>query len=109
MLAGPGKSREARYVAMTRGRDANTAYVATDATDAADPTCDQLPDIQAERSGRDILTQILATVGAETHHDSQRSAAPHEASLRAQDRTSEDHEHMRLVIMALSCGNAVWA
>jgi len=61
VLAGPGMSREALYVAMTRGRNANIAYVATD---AVDPTCDQLPDVQAERSGRDILTQILASSGA---------------------------------------------
>ena len=55
-------SREALYDAMTRGRDANTSYVATA---AIDPTCDQLPDVQAERSDRDVLTQILATIGAE--------------------------------------------
>ncbi|MFZ5871542.1 MAG: ATP-dependent DNA helicase, partial [Actinomycetota bacterium] len=62
VLVAPGMSREALYVAMTRGRDANVAYVATD---AVDPACDQLPDGQVERSGRDILTQILATSGAE--------------------------------------------
>jgi len=62
VLAGAGMSREALYVAMTRGRDANIAYVATD---AVGPTCDRLPDVRAERSGRDIMTKILATSGVE--------------------------------------------
>jgi hypothetical protein len=62
VLAGAGMAREALYVAMTRGRDTNIAYVATDAVDS---TCDQLPDVQVERSGRDILSQILATSRAE--------------------------------------------
>lgn len=55
-------SREALYVAMTRGRDANIAYVATDAVDTA---CDQLPDVHATRTGRQILGQVLATSSAE--------------------------------------------
>jgi conjugative relaxase-like TrwC/TraI family protein len=61
-LVGPGMSREALYVAMTRGRDANIAYVATD---AVDPACDQLPDVHAARTGRQILDQVLATSSAE--------------------------------------------
>ena len=61
-LVGPGMSREALYVAMTRGRDANIAYVATD---AVDPACDQLPDVHATRTGRQILEQVLATSSAE--------------------------------------------
>jgi hypothetical protein len=56
-------AREALHVAMTRGRDANITYVATD---AVDPTCDQLPDVQVERGGRDILSQILATSRAKS-------------------------------------------
>ena len=61
-LVGPGVSREALYVAMTRGREANIAYVATD---AVDPACDQLPDVHAVRTGRQVLEQVLATSSAE--------------------------------------------
>jgi ATP-dependent exoDNAse (exonuclease V) alpha subunit len=38
VLVRPGMSREALYVAMTRGRDANYAYVATDLPDPRPPT-----------------------------------------------------------------------
>jgi hypothetical protein len=41
VLAAPGMTREAFYVAMTRGRVSNHAYVSTD---AVDPACDELPD-----------------------------------------------------------------
>ena len=63
VLAAPGMSRQALYVAMTRGRDTNTMYVATD---AIDPDCDQLPDVHGAPGGRDILARILATSSAET-------------------------------------------
>jgi hypothetical protein len=55
-------TREALYVALTRGRDSNTVYVATDAVDA---DCDTIPDA-AERTPYDILQRIVATSGAET-------------------------------------------
>jgi hypothetical protein len=55
-------TRENLYVAMTRGRTANHAYVAIDGVDA---TCDRLPDPAGDSPGRDILARILATEGAE--------------------------------------------
>jgi conjugative relaxase-like TrwC/TraI family protein len=62
VLAAPGMTRENLYVAMTRGRTANHAYVAIDGVDA---TCDRLPDPAGDSPGRDILARILATEGAE--------------------------------------------
>ena len=62
VLAGPGMVRENLYVAMTRGRLDNHVYVAVD---DVDPACDYLPDTHATPDGRDVLTAILATPGAE--------------------------------------------
>jgi conjugative relaxase-like TrwC/TraI family protein len=62
VLAAPGMTRENLYVAMTRGRAENHAYVAIDGVDA---TCDRLPDPAGDSPGRDILARILATEGAE--------------------------------------------
>lgn len=62
LLAAPGMVRENLYVGMTRGRDANHVYVAVD---DVDPACDDLPDPHAAPDGRDVLTRILATSGAE--------------------------------------------
>lgn len=78
VLAAPGMTRQALYVAMTRGRDTNTMYVATD---AIDPDCDHLPDLHGEPGGRDILARILATNGAET-------SATHTQRRRREDATS---------------------
>ncbi len=57
----PGMSRELAYVALTRGRTENHAYVATD---IADLGYDGAP--AAEQTGRQILQHILATTGAQT-------------------------------------------
>ncbi len=62
-MVAPGMSREALYVAMTRGRDSNMAYVATD---AVDPACEQLPDVQTVRNARQILEQVMATSSSES-------------------------------------------
>ncbi|HEY3544554.1 MAG TPA: MobF family relaxase [Propionicimonas sp.] len=62
VLACPGMVRENLYVAMTRGRLDNHVYVAVD---DVDPACDYLPDTHATPDGRDVLTAILATPGAE--------------------------------------------
>ena len=62
VLAAPGMVRENLYVAMTRGRLENHVYVAVD---DVDPACDYLPDTHATPDGRDVLTAILATSGAE--------------------------------------------
>ncbi|WP_024285638.1 MobF family relaxase [Cellulomonas sp. KRMCY2] len=58
-IAAPGMGREDLYVAMSRGRYANRAYVVVD---QPDPEC--LPG-QAPSSGRQVLERILATSHAE--------------------------------------------
>jgi conjugative relaxase-like TrwC/TraI family protein len=57
----PGMSRELAYVALTRGRQENHAFIATD---IADLGYDGAP--AAEQTGRQILQQILATTDAQT-------------------------------------------
>ncbi len=58
-IATPGMGREDLYVAMSRGRHTNRAYVVVDHGDA-----ECLPG-QAPSSGREVLEQILATSHAE--------------------------------------------
>lgn len=58
-IATPGMGREDLYVAMSRGRHANRAYVVLD---EGDPEC--LPS-QVASSAREVLEQILATSHAE--------------------------------------------
>jgi len=55
----PETYREVLYVAMTRGRHANTAYVCTDT-----PTVDEHGPTE-ELTARDVLEQALARTGAE--------------------------------------------
>jgi conjugative relaxase-like TrwC/TraI family protein len=55
-----GMAREVAYVALTRGRDANHAFIATD---LPDPDYDGAP--TPAPTGRHIMGQILATQGAE--------------------------------------------
>ena len=61
-LVRPGMSREALYVGMTRGRDANHAYVATDLPDPDHP---HPQPGQPERTGRQVLHGILARTDSE--------------------------------------------
>jgi AAA domain len=72
VLAAPGMSREAFYVAMTRGRHPNTAYVTTDPTD---PICDSVDTRSTPRPIRDVLTGILADTRAETSATETRTGA----------------------------------
>lgn len=66
VITGPGLTREALYVAMTRGRHRNSVYVATDtATGTAGEHCVGLPTDRAV-TGRDILAAVLGRVGADT-------------------------------------------
>lgn len=58
-IAAPGMGREDLYVAMSRGRHANRAYVVV-----GEPDPDCLPG-HAPSSGREVLEQILATIQAE--------------------------------------------
>ncbi len=62
LLTGEGMTRQALYVAMTRGRDANHAYIATD---GPDPACPTPTDPDAVPTGRQVLERVLLTDGAE--------------------------------------------
>ncbi|MBA3741492.1 MAG: relaxase domain-containing protein [Sporichthya sp.] len=57
-----GMTRQQLYVAMTRGRGANHAYVALD---GLDPTCPQQPDEHVIPTVRQMMDKVLATDGAE--------------------------------------------
>ncbi|MGH3263976.1 MAG: hypothetical protein ACRDNS_18510, partial [Trebonia sp.] len=93
-LLRPGMAREVAYVAMTRGRQTNTAFIATD---MPDPTYDGAPEPAA--TGRQIFEQILASPGAQLsatqtlrqlHHDAESLAtlgAIHETLVQAADKT----------------------
>lgn len=60
VLVTPGMAREAFYVAMTRGRTQNYAYVATDSL-----TDEEIPDRLEVRSGRQVLQGVLGRSAAE--------------------------------------------
>lgn len=59
VLADAGTTRENFYVAMTRGSDANRAYLATDRPDAAHDGP------RSDATGRSVMTGILQHVAAE--------------------------------------------
>lgn len=63
VIAAPGMTRENFYVAMTRGRESNTAYVAIDDPDAAH--AGPRPGDDGEPTARSILFGVLQNVGAE--------------------------------------------
>ena len=63
VVAAPGMTRENFYVAMTRGREANTAYVAIDRPDVAH--VGPRPGDDGEATARSILFGVLQHVGAE--------------------------------------------
>ena len=78
-LLRPGMAREVAYVAMTRGRNTNQAFIATD---VPDPNYDGAP--APAVTGRQVFEQILATRGAqlsatetlrELHHQAESLAA----------------------------------
>lgn len=63
ILASPAMTREALYVAMTRGRITNHAY--TPVYDA-DPGCGHLPDLgQLPPTARELLDRVLTITGRE--------------------------------------------
>lgn len=74
-IATPTMAREQLYVAMTRGREANTVHVATDRGDE--------PHKASPKSGRDTLAAVLARSGAEQTATAQmRDAQDQAVSLR---------------------------
>lgn len=66
VITGPGMTREHLYVGMTRGRDANHAYVPLEGVGAGDEPHHVLDHVNAGQSALDVLAGILATSGAET-------------------------------------------
>jgi conjugative relaxase-like TrwC/TraI family protein len=74
-----GMSRELAYVALTRGRQENHAYVATDIADLA---YDGAP--APEQTGRQVLQRILATTGAQTSATQTLRALQEESTSLAQ-------------------------
>ncbi len=75
----PGMSRELAYVAMTRGRAENHAFIATDIPDLG---YDGAP--APEQTGRHVMAQILATTGAQTSATQTLRALHDEATSLAQ-------------------------
>lgn len=63
VVVGPGTTRENLYVAMTRGRVANIAYVAVDQPDVAHVRPRAGND--ADSTARSVLSRVLQHVGAE--------------------------------------------
>ena len=77
VLAAPGMTRQALYVAMTRGRSGNHVHVATD---SVDPASDALPDPGTPPpTARQILEAVLGSNAAQTSATATR-AARHEAA-----------------------------
>jgi conjugative relaxase-like TrwC/TraI family protein len=70
LVTGPGMTREAFYVAMTRGRHANHAYVATD----HDPDQNTAHGPMEPQTARTVITAVLGNVGAyQSAHDTIRT------------------------------------
>jgi conjugative relaxase-like TrwC/TraI family protein len=87
-LVSPSTTREALYVAATRGRLANLLYVAT----TYDPDPQTSHDHAADpRTAREVLAGVLANTGAETSAHESLRRAQHEveswASLHAEYET----------------------
>lgn len=88
-------SREAAYVAMTRGRDANHAWVIVDEPDGDDPT------FSAPKTGREVLEGIIGTSSAEySAHETRNSATRSASNLQ---RLAHEYE-----TLAAAASSARW-
>jgi len=97
ILTTPTLTREALYVAMTRGQHTNHAYIPTD---QADPGCAHLPDPGINPpTGIDVLTRILATTGRESSATETRRARETSYLLPAAAAT----------LAAAAAGEPTWA
>jgi conjugative relaxase-like TrwC/TraI family protein len=99
-----GMSRELAYVALTRGREENHAFIATD---IADLGYDGAP--APEQTGRQVLQQILATTGAQTSATETLRAMYDEASSLAQlapihETLVQDAQRHRWAKIIAGCG-----
>ena len=94
LVAGPGMSREHLYVALTRGRQSNHAYVPLDADGPENESHHQHPDSAEAVTGRDVLDRILATTSAELSATEQMDAlrrAQHEMDWCQADPVAPTH------------------
>ncbi|MDD7967789.1 MobF family relaxase [Actinomycetospora lemnae] len=83
LVAGPGTSRAASYVGLTRGREANTAHVAT-ITGPTDPA----QGVTADHSlHRDPVAVLAAVIARDDHADSASALATATESATASGRT----------------------
>ncbi|MGE3795132.1 MAG: MobF family relaxase [Dehalococcoidia bacterium] len=76
VITGPGMAREHLYVAMTRGRHVNHAYVPLDHHEATDEAHHSDAGEPLPTTAREALEQILATKGAEASATEQLAPAP---------------------------------
>jgi conjugative relaxase-like TrwC/TraI family protein len=76
VITGPGMAREHLYVAMTRGRHVNHAYVPLDHHEATDEAHHSDAGEPVPTTAREALEQILATTGAEASATEQLAPAP---------------------------------
>lgn len=80
IVTGPSMTREVLYVALTRGRHANHAYVATDhAADACEPAGPDDP----TPSAVEVLTAVMRNRGAQlSAHETMRADQEHRSSIK---------------------------
>ena len=90
VITGLGMTREVLYVALTRARELNSAYVCTDAgPEALHGFAD------ATMTGRDVLTTVLAHVGAATSaHEVRGEELETAASIRTLAAEYETLAHL---------------
>lgn len=107
VVVAPSMPRENLYVAMTRGREANTAYVAVDRPDVAH--VGPRPGVDGDVTARSILFGILQHVGAElSAHETiaaEQDAWGSVAQLAAEYETlAAAAQHDRWVSVVRDCG-----
>jgi ATP-dependent exoDNAse (exonuclease V) alpha subunit len=99
-------TREAFYVAMTRGRDANTTYVVTK---HADP--EKEPHLQPSReppSTEQVLRDVLATEGTERSATEQMQQRVLQSTLSGtRQRNEERHIIRRRAVPSGAAANGV--
>jgi conjugative relaxase-like TrwC/TraI family protein len=93
VITGPCMAREHLYVAMTRGRDANHAYVPLDHPDDVDEAHHGDAAAPAPTTGREALERILATTASEASATEQLAPSP-QPRPRAPARPPQDRDRL---------------
>ena len=97
VLADPSTTREAFYVAMTRGRHANHAYLILDHSPPGRPEVDDLAGDQDQLTAGEVLTAIATNTAAESSaHEAirvEQDRAASIATLAAEAETIANHAH----------------